>query len=647
MTRELCDHDSPTSVTNTTIEHPRRSRRVSISIIGRSMVVRMSVLTLALTAVSVGQSTAAAQGRQVVSDRGERLDRLAAAMDLKDGRLVRLSIDGTVGARVRTTVAIDGVDRTLELLPHSVRSDGFELKAQVEGGSYVTLEPPPVRTLRGTVVGIEGSVVAASLLEEGLYARIMMPNDTQYWIEPVQARLADAAVDEYVIYRGVDVIPSNGQCLAIEHNEQQAKGSASGVVLSGGQSFIAEVAVDADFEFFQRWGSGTTARMESVINSMNIQYIRDVGIEHQIVTTIIRTVSGAPYDSTNPNTLLNQVRTQWRNNHTTIARDTVEMFTGKNIDGSVIGIAWVGVVCSTNFGYSVVQSDCCGSFGCATDLSAHEIGHNWNASHCSCSGFTMNSGLQCANRFQPSATIPSILNHRNTRTCLDVGPGFTCPTSNPILSEAVVVSKNRYLSIRPNNPGELTAIRVVAVDLPVPFDVLNGQSMWLAESALISENPGTIDPAGAPGFPTLRSAGLACEPFFADWGALGTINVASSWIVPGATYQVDEVNAVCSVSDPTSFSIPLGVGTSVFGDVVENCATSPCPPPDGIVGFATDVVAILTKFVSDPGAPSKARVDLVPAIPDGLVGITDVLFAQDAFLGFGYPFAPVSSTLCP
>jgi hypothetical protein len=153
---------------------------------------------------------------------------------------------------------------------------------------------------------------------------------------------------------------------------------------------------------------------------MNTQYETEVGIRHDISVMIVRTTNGGGgYTSNDPGTLLEQVRTEWTTNQAGQPRDLAELFTGKNLSGSVIGIAWLGVVCNQGFGYSVVQSNCCGSLSCATDLSAHELGHNWNAGHCSCGSYTMNSGLTCSNQFQDNDTEPDIIAHRDSRTCLD------------------------------------------------------------------------------------------------------------------------------------------------------------------------------------------------------------------------------------
>jgi hypothetical protein len=117
--------------------------------------------------------------------------------------------------------------------------------------------------------------------------------------------------------------------------------------------------------------------------------------------------------------LLNQFRNQWNTQHSTIVRDVAHHFTRKNIQGSTIGIAWIGVVCNKPWAYGLAQSDFSTSFAYVTDLSAHEIGHNWNAGHCSCPSHTMNSYITGKNSFHPTLSIPQIVAYRNSVTCLD------------------------------------------------------------------------------------------------------------------------------------------------------------------------------------------------------------------------------------
>jgi plastocyanin len=168
-----------------------------------------------------------------------------------------------------------------------------------------------------------------------------------------------------------------------------------------------------------------------VINNVNQQYESQVLLRHEITTIIIRDNSNDPYTSSDAGTLLNQFRTEWNNNQGGIQRDVAHLFTGKNT-GSTIGIAWLGVVCYTSQAYSLVQSDCCGSLGCTTDLSAHELGHNWNADHQNSPSFnTMYPSIQCANYFI-QASIDEISSYANAVWCLTNGAsqGACCLNGN-------------------------------------------------------------------------------------------------------------------------------------------------------------------------------------------------------------------------
>ena len=74
----------------------------------------------------------------------------------------------------------------------------------------------------------------------------------------------------------------------------------------GGGACIAELACDADFEYFSTWGSvaNVEARINSVINAVNVQFERDVSITHAITTIIVRTAEPDPYTSSDAVTLL-------------------------------------------------------------------------------------------------------------------------------------------------------------------------------------------------------------------------------------------------------------------------------------------------------------------------------------------------------
>ncbi|UCC30163.1 MAG: right-handed parallel beta-helix repeat-containing protein [Phycisphaerales bacterium] len=237
----------------------------------------------------------------------------------------------------------------------------------------------------------------------------------------------------------------------------------------------------------------------------------------------------------------------------------------------------------------------------------------------------------------------------NVDHATDFSVGFpTCPAVYGVEGEYPRVNKNRYLSFSPTNAGRATAIRVTLVNLPVPFHVFNGQTMWVGPPQEICENAGQgsgvlpEDCGIAPGLEsaTFMTATLQHEPYYTYWGTFGTIHVYHELLVPDGNYVVQAIDEACNVGIEGVYSLTLEVDTSIWGDLVRNCTTTPCGPPDGVVGIATDVTAVLDKFKNLPGAPSKARCDLEPSSPDLLINITDVSRALDAFRGFGYPFEP-------
>ncbi len=363
-------------------------------------------------------------------------DRINRVMGLRSSTIVDLAIDPTPGQPLNVPLAIGGQTVTLALMPHSVRAPGYQLLAQVADGSIVPMIPGPERMLRGSVVEWPGSVAAGGLLEDGLHCSVMSQDGTRWWFEPIAH--VGGMPGQYVVYRGEDVIPSNGVCgtdaaWLAQHPSPMVEGGGGGGGTDGAAVSCTEIGIDADVEYYIRYGSNVTNvqnRINLVINQMDLQYINQVDIDHVITAIIVRTAEPDPYTSTDAGTLLGQFRTEWLNNQNAIPRDVAQLFTNKSIDGSTIGIAWtIGGICTTS-AYCLVQSDCCGSDACATDLSAHELGHLWGGFHCTsaCSS-TMNPSITCVNTFLNSNpdTVAAIVAHRNSRTCLSACADATLP----------------------------------------------------------------------------------------------------------------------------------------------------------------------------------------------------------------------------
>lgn len=369
------------------------------------------------------------------SVQAEIINKVNERLGVTNHQIVALEIGDLEGEQIQVSVPLEGTQRTLALTPYTNRAKSYKLFVQVENGDVVEVEPGPLRTLRGTVVGLEDAVVAATIGEGGFQARVFMPDATQYWIQPLQAVVEDdVPADYHIVHNAQDMMETDhidvvlsAESDGIDGGRGHAKVVGAGCV---GAMCTAELACDADFEFYQHWGSvaAVEERINTVINAMNIQFERDVAVTHAISAIVVRTTASDPYDTTDAGDMLVEFRSEWLDNFPTVPRDVAQLFTGKNIqnngNGSVIGIAWLSSVC-TSIGFSIVEQFG-SSLGFATDLSAHELGHSWSANHCSCANphYTMNSYLTGANEFHPSHSVPEILAFRDSRTCLS--SSFDC-----------------------------------------------------------------------------------------------------------------------------------------------------------------------------------------------------------------------------
>jgi len=390
------------------------------------MVLTLLGTCLASAGIAHAQSGKTLRAAQTINER----------LNLRQSDIVQLGLfsSATASGDAGLTVEfpIEGTPVVVTLTPHSNRSSEYQLIAQVAGGGMVEFEPGPVNTYRGSIDGLDGSAVAATLDADGLFAMLLLPDGSKFWLEPLAAQVAGASADQYALYRDEDVVRGDLGCKEL-HPPAEGGPHGSSVAADGegtvaGGLYIAELAADADVEYFQDYGSiaGVEAQINSIINTVNLQYERDLNIRHVVNKIIVRTAEPDPYSQTDAAALLQQVKTHWDGNQFTVNRDIAQLFTGKQLNDSTIGVAWVGgptsnTVCGS-YGYSVVESNClfsCSSFAAKTDLSAHELGHNWGADHCACPGWTMNPTITAANRFHPVYDIPEMTTFRNSRQCLN------------------------------------------------------------------------------------------------------------------------------------------------------------------------------------------------------------------------------------
>ncbi len=324
----------------------------------------------------------------------------------------------------RFEAIIAGEVHTVELWPHSMRDENFELLVQRADGSYESVEPAPIATVRGHLVDLPDSIVAGQILDGSLTATIYLGNGLPtFGIQPMRDVDMTAPASSHVVYDSGDRLPRDVTC----GTDDMLAGAPSdgGTFLGTVETQVTDIAIDADTQFYNLNGSSvnnTQLDIENVMNGVEAHYIDDVGISYNITTIIVRTTEPDPYTTSSSGGLLGEFQNHWNSEQQAIQRDVAHLFTGKNLTGSTIGVAYLNTICSLAQAYGLSQSRFSNNYNSRVALTAHELGHNWSAPHCNglagcqimCSGL---GGCGGTGGFGPTA-IGQITNKKNSAGCL-------------------------------------------------------------------------------------------------------------------------------------------------------------------------------------------------------------------------------------
>ena len=396
---------------------------------------------------------------------------------------------------------LNGRMETVHLVRTSLRSPKARLLLDRGNGTLEEAPLPPHRTYRGTLLST-GTVASASIIDGRITAMVDLPSDTLF-IQPASELIPGRKAGEHVIYRHAHVHPiGDHRC----GNDEVKLGvpdwmidmpldpAAGGVVepseggVGGTTPSIAEIAFDADFEFFQLNGSNAinvVNDIETVMNNVSTVYDRDVNITYEFTTFVVRTTAADPYTTVIMNDLLCEFRNKWNTApENQIQRDVAQLFTGKNVTGNVIGLAWLGVLCNqvgndcasvNNLAYSCVESRFTAVADFRTSLSAHELGHNWQAQHCDtanpcnimCSAINSCQGTTGTNlKFSPTEQ-GQIIAFRNAVGC---DPALPAPIALPFSDSfdgTSAINQNNWIYVKG------AAVSTAAVGEPSPTRSIN------------------------------------------------------------------------------------------------------------------------------------------------------------------------------
>jgi len=295
-------------------------------------------------------------------------------------------------------------DLTLE--PHSPFAQGATVHWVDETGEVV--EPPETGMhYRGRIQGDPDSWARITIHGTAL-GGVMASGDEMYFLAPAKRFFGDADAEGTLAYRLSDMDTESiaGSCAArapserLRHRHARAKAARRALRQLLGQTATTagagtlkqlDLGMVGDFEYFSAHGGSSAADIAEIINSVDGIYQAEIGVTVQLLTTVIFTSSQDPFSSsTVPGTLLSEFG-NWKaandNNpsQSMYGTDLAHIITGRNLDGNVIGIAYLDVLCASGSGVGVNQ-DFSSDVNMLTLLVAHEMGHNFAAPHDNQSG---------------------------------------------------------------------------------------------------------------------------------------------------------------------------------------------------------------------------------------------------------------------
>jgi hypothetical protein len=271
----------------------------------------------------------------------------------------------------------------LELVQHDMRALNYRAEEVIDGGSVRNVEMGPVRTYRGSVSGMEDAEARFTIDDEKIEGVIITPGQL-YYFEPLRNFSSSALKNEYIAYTGADVIAgAHGVCATLDSKLKAGVDTFTGDAnhaLQATTNRQAEVATEADNEYVSFFGSSAAANAEilSIMNQIDGLYRQELGVTFSVIYQ--HTWSGAdPYSATAADQMLYEFTNYWNANMSAQPRDLAHLWTNRPMEGNVVGVAWLGQVCadlSHAYGLSERMSD-----GVKYSLTAHEMGHNFGATH--------------------------------------------------------------------------------------------------------------------------------------------------------------------------------------------------------------------------------------------------------------------------
>ena len=332
----------------------------------------------------------------------------------------------------------------------ALTSSDYKVRRRTASG-YEPVEVPRVHTFQGKTES--GGLVALSVSEEFVYGFFKV-GGTTWFIQPVWLLDHNAGRQLFLLYRAGDVKPGEQKFCAVKDLTDPPLPLPHGNERITNSCLEAEVAIASDYYLFTTLGStsAVTTWVTGTLNNVAVNYRHEFtdNIELELVEQFVD--DALPHEwttSTSASDLLNDF-TAWGPTGFSATHDLATLWSGRDFDGSTIGLAWVDAVCSSSR-YNVCEYQ--GTTWVDRVLQAHEMGHNFSAGHdASGSPYIMAPAINNTEEWS-AASVSSFDSSLPSYTCLATCTGSPVPL---FLADPVVVCTGSAVQFKDKSQNSST-----------------------------------------------------------------------------------------------------------------------------------------------------------------------------------------------
>jgi hypothetical protein len=273
-------------------------------------------------------------------------------------------------------------------------NDNLSSLLQAKSGSSST--DADIKLYRGQVNGDARSWARLSMID-GKLQGMLWDGAEIYVIEPL-AKLRDALpanteldADTTAIFRLADVTMTPGAASCGTDTTNVTKGTDAyssmvselkgtpAIMQAAGATKRLEISVLGDTLLLSRFGTDNQARDEILarLNIVDGIYSSQLGVQISVPNI---TFGDSLSATTSASSLLNELGDLRRRSPNLNSRGLTHLFTGRDLDGTTVGIAFISSVCDRQYGAGLTEARNRSAWT-ESLITAHEIGHNFGAPH--------------------------------------------------------------------------------------------------------------------------------------------------------------------------------------------------------------------------------------------------------------------------